>query len=499
MPPAMNTFTGWFLMVFVLAAAWPGSVWLVTRGQNKADGWLPLLLSLALSTGGLTLVMFWLALLNIRFAVLPITLVYTLVMLPGWWLWWRGGRLRPVLNLPQRWPERLALLLLVLISVGILFNSLYWPFSREDALGIYVPFAEQMALQRVLPELPGAFTVYEAYPPLMQLTYAYVYLASGWHNELLARLIPALMSIGCLAAAYTLARTLHGRLAGWISALLLGLTPSFVSWASSGYVDLPMAFFYTLAAIFAWRLWQGGALVDAVLTGALVGLAAWTKNAALVGVGLLAVWLVWTVFRRRIGWTALVMSLVACVVVAAPWYIRNWIGANLIIPPSVWTEQASQSLDTLLILVTRPQDYSLTGVVVLVGLVLALVDFARRRLNAPAYALLLGWTLPFFGFWWLFASYDPRFILLFLPLWCVIAGVQMARLTGAVPPLWRSRLLVLALLLAVILTMPVLWDSVENKDEILRHPLMSVEERRMIAIRERQPELYERWYGEPAP
>jgi 4-amino-4-deoxy-L-arabinose transferase-like glycosyltransferase len=495
----MDTLTGWFFVVFILVAAYPWAVWLTTRVPHASDFWLTILLCLAVSTGVLTLIMFWEMFLGIRIDLWSVTLPYTALMLPGIGLWWREGGKRPVPSRPHMWLEWLALALLALISAGVLFNSLYWPFSREDTIGIYARYAAAMYEQRTLVALPGPLTTYEAYPILMSLTYTYSYLASGWQNEFLARLFPALLSVGCLAAVFTLGRMLRNRSAGWIGALLLAITPTFGSWASSGYVDLPMAFFYTLAAIFAWRLWQSSSRWDALLTGAMMGLALWTKNAALIGVGLWGIWLVWIGFLRRAGWQQIVLAMAVCAAVAAPWYMRNLVVANLIIPPTLWTDRATPSPDTLFILVTHLQTYSLSGPLILLSVLAALTETVRRSLRAPELLLLLWWTIPFYAAWWLFASYDPRFILLFLPLLCVLAGVQMVKAWGILPARWQQRLAILAAIIGVMLALDATWNSVEYKDNILSNPFMSAEERRMTAIRERQPHLYERWYGDDSP
>src|SRR5690606_4304396 len=497
MSRSMDALPGWILSIFILLAAYPWSAWLVQRTHKAPDFWLPLAVSLALGTGVLSLLMFWQMLLGFRLDLWSATLPYLALMLPGWWLWWRDGTKLPPLSLPHSWAERVALALLLLIGAGVLFNSVYWPFGREDSIGIYARFGAFMYDNRALAALPGELTIHEAYPILVPLTYSYAYLASGWPNEFLARLFPGLLSLGCLAAVFTFGKVLHSAAAGWIGALLLAITPAFTSWASSGYVDLPMAFFYTLAAIFCWQLWRSGGSIHALLAGAMMGLAAWTKNAALVGVGLMTLWLLWAMYRRRIGWQQVALALMMCAFIAATWYSRNLIEAGLIIPPTIWAEQANPSLDTLLVLITRPQTYTISGPLIVASVVAALAQLIRRR-NAPKLALLLWWTLPFYGVWWLFASYDPRFILLFLPLLCVLAGVQLAKFWSAVPADWQRRLVMPLMVIATGLALGAVWNSVEYKSEILRHPFMSADERRMTAIRERQRHLYERWYGDSA-
>lgn len=485
----MQTILAWFLVAFILIAAYPWSAWLLRQGDQRRDGWLPLLLALALSTGALSLVMFWEGLLGITFTLWGITLPYLALIIPGWALWWRSGHPLPAFGFPTHWLARLAVGILLVICAGVLFNSVYWPFSRADAVGIYARFGARMAEQRRLMELPGALTIHEAYPILVPLTYTYSYLASGWINEFLARLFPALLSLGCLGAVYTLGTVLRGRLAGWISVMLLALTPAFGSWSSSGYVDLPMAFFYTLAAIFMWRLWQSPNWRDALLAGAMIGLAAWTKNAGLIGIPIFGVWLLWSLLRGRIRLAHTALALIACALVAVPWYLRNLVEANLIIPDTAWTDQAQWTLDTLFILITRPENYSLSGLLIVISLFAAFGEVIYR-LKTPQLLLLLWWVLPFFAAWWLFASYDPRFILLFLPVMCVIAGLQLSKAWDVVPQNWQLRLRVPIAVVMIVIGAAVTWDVVEFKDSFLANPLASVEERRLTVFRERQRRLY---------
>jgi hypothetical protein len=302
----MQDLIAWILVVATLAAAYPWACWLIPRDSRANDsGGLVLLLTLALSTGALSLIMLWEALLGLGLSLAGISLPYFALAVFGFWRW-RTSLRWPSLRLPQTWQARVALTLMAIICAGILFNSLYWPFSRDDALAIYHHYAAIMADSGALAPLPGNPTLYEAYPILIPLTYSYTYLAAGWHNEFLARLVPALLSIACLGAIYHLGKAMHNATAGWLAALLLALTPNFVSWSSTGYVDLPMAYFYSLAAYFAWHLRGSQHWRDALLSGLMLGLAAWTKNAALVGLPLLLLWLLW--IRLPLRLTALAMT-----------------------------------------------------------------------------------------------------------------------------------------------------------------------------------------------
>jgi 4-amino-4-deoxy-L-arabinose transferase-like glycosyltransferase len=464
----------WGLLLVVIFSALPWSAWLLAHAGDPVDLLLAGLLAVGLSAGGLTLLMFWWAVAGLSFDAAGLTAIYLLLMAPGAILLARQRPPIARLRLPDTGTEWLALLALLAIGGAILFNAVYWPFSRDDVLGIYDPFAEQMAETRALIPLPGDETLYEAYPPLMPLTYAYTYLLAGWHHDYVARLLPALLSLGCLGAAYQLGDLLRGRRAAYLSALLLALTPTYVRWASSGYVDLPMAFYYTLTVVFMLRLWRDGRMVDALLAGIMLGLATWTKNAALLGVPVLAGALLAGINRARFTSRAALLALFACALIGGPWYIRNLLGAGLIIPDTAWTEQAQHTLDALLIYITRPQNFGLSGPVMLLALIAAALR-PRRAMTA-----LLWWIVPFFAAWWLFVSYDPRFLLLFLPLTAAVGGVWLSDVWDNLATGWQRRLIGPAYALLLALTLYSIWIGVEYKDNLLRDPLMSDAAKRIV-------------------
>ncbi len=451
----------WIVVILTLAAGYGWSSRLL-----RGNGGLVVTFGLALSVGALTLIMFWESLLGLSLTFASIALPYFVLMLPGWW------RVHlPRLAIPSTWGQRFALLILLVISAAILFNGAYWPFYRDDTIGIYVPAAQAIYQTQALVPLIGADSLYRAYPVLIPLSYSYAYFAAGWQNEYLAKAIATLLSLACLPAACLLGKQFRSERVGWLAALLLILTPFFGRWASSGYVDLPMAFFYTLSATFALRLRETDKIVDAVLAGMLMGLAAWTKNAALIGVILLVLWLIWCLLQRKISLRAAAASLIACTLVAAPWYIRNEIGAGFIMPATAWIDQAQRTLDNALIFLTHTQDFGLPGLLILFGVLVALRDLLwKRKLDA---LVLLLWTLPFFAAWWLLVSYDPRFLLLFLPILCVLASDPLVRLWDWIGPAWQPRYAIVLTLLTLILAAPILFNSVDYKPQILRHPFMS--------------------------
>jgi len=415
----------------------------------------------AWSVGSLTLIMLWLALLGVGWSIGVVAILWMGTIGVGALV---VRRLQGAFIVRAAWTpvEYAAVLITAAIAAAIVFNGTYFPFSRADALGIYRPSALAMWQTGTLEPLIGADSLYRTYPVLVPLLYTFAYQVSGWENEMLAKGLATLLALGCLPAVFLLGAEVGERRVGLAAALLLALTPAFARWASAGYVDLPMATFYTLGALFTLRFWRHGGLLEALVGSVMIGLAAFTKNAGLIGIGLFAGALIGAVFlganrgarARRAIW-----ALIACALVAAPWYVRNLVGAGFLIPDTAWTDQAERSLRTLAIFVTLPNNFALTGWTMLAGVVL----LARRT------PLLLWFVVPFFAAWWLFVSYDPRFLLLFTPILCVGAGWWLTGVTRRAP-----RPIQLAIgALVVVLTVYTLWIAVEYKYAILRAPFMS--------------------------
>lgn len=479
----------WVIMPLLLALALPFAAWCAyhTAPPEAPRGALTVALALVTGAGAISLLMLWEGLIGIPYSAAGIILPYLALMIAGAALWWRERRsIQLKLRHPTSWPERFALALVLLVAAGALFNAAYWPFSRDDTLGIYAPHAHDLYVGRSLIPLTGADSLYRTYPMLVQFNYAFAYFVSGWENEYLARVIPTLLGLAALPATYALGYAHYGRSAGWLGMILLMTAPIVGRWVSSGYVDLPMAAYYALAGWFALQLWTQnsftrGSIITAIAAGLTLGLAAWTKNAALIGVPLLAGWLLWGVLRRRIHWMHAAVALIACGLVAAPWYIRNLIGAGFLIPDTAWTEQAQRTLGNLFVYVTLGDNFGLTGLLITLALPAAAVIAIRER--DPKLAFILWWTLPFFAAWWLFASYDPRFLLLFLPPLCALAGVILMRGWAKLPARAHRPLMLAAAIAAAALTAQTLFYSVEFKDELLRDPFMGHAEKLAIVGR----------------
>lgn len=469
----------WLYLLALLLSASGWGVWLAQHSASPHKALLAALLTLIVHSGALTLWMLFLGLIGIPLSVFAVWGGYSLLMGLGFGLMLHA-RARVQFQLPRKRWQQAVLGFLVLLCAAVLFNSTYHPFYRDDALGIYLPFAIEISETRALVPINAERNLYELYPQLASMHYAHIFSVAGWQNPYAAKLPLTLLSLGVLGATYLLGSSaFHDERVGWLAALTVALTPDFGNWASAGYVDLPMAFFYSMGLLFTLALWRKQRLTDAALAGLCLGLAAWTKNAALLGVGLFTLSLFTGLILRQIHVKHVMLGCSIVAIVVFAWYGRTLILAGALTPDTVWTEQARQTWRELLILVTLPQNYALAGWVMLVGLLRALVRGVRRQLTLAEH-LLLGWSVPYFVVWFAFASYDPRFILLMLPCFAVLGALVLRWLLSETHFAAPIGVRLVGIILVGVLGFSVLWHSVDYKRAILQSPFMSHEAKQTL-------------------
>lgn len=479
-----------------LVFAYPWAALALGRARTPL---LTALVTLALSLGALTLMMLGLALAGAlsRTAIWAVMLI---VFGPGQALLARRERLaihqpQAARRNPVAWRRAEPLAAVALGVTGlmlllIMFNLLYWPFSDDDAVSIYASQSRTIFETRALPRDDG---LYEAYPQMVPLSYAYAYFVAGEINEYLARGFAAALSIGAFGAAGALGAALYDRRTGLIAALLLALTPIFVRWSASGYTDVPAGFFGALAALFAWRLVRRGAGFDALLAGVMAGLAAWTKNSALAFAVSLAVIVLYGMLPRRDGarltWRHAALAGLGLLATAGPWYLRNIVLFGQPVPATLWADRAQPTLENLLPFLTHLGigQFFVAGVILTLGPALALVE--ALRLPGPARdsaRVLLVFALPFVALWWRLASYEVRFLMTILPLAAVMGARALVRISVWLPrpasaPVRRA-LALGAAALVIALAIPAARKAVQFKNDLIDDPLMNDAARHRVAL-----------------
>ena len=496
----MQSFLALVAIVVGMCFAYGWACWFLPA--NRRD-WLTLtLVTFGLSLGWLTLWMFWVTL--IWPGHLSVGLVLggsCIVGIAGLWVKRQDLKPAPVPgSISQAIQdmdavEKTLTAVIVLICAGILFNSVYWPFSDQDALVIYAPIAKEIFRTRTL---PIGQHLYEGYPALVQMAYVYTHLAYGSINEYLARLVPALMALGAVGVTAALGREMRSSRTGIVAAGLVVLTPFFSRWASSGYVDVPSSFYFGLSALFAWRWSQDGGSRNAALAGICAGLALWTKNSAftlLISLGALIVhrWWVGQRHTTAAGMVPLKLGQIVWLVggivaTAGPWYIRNLVTFHFIIPPTLWDYAAQHTLPALFKLVWSWRDVGAIGVIYTLSILYGLARLVWHLKEQPpsGWMILLIMVLPFYAAWWWLASYDIRFLVTIVPLLGVLAGLTIDEwstlLQKRLSPAWNALAQWAAIACVLALIPFAVSKAVLYKGSILHKPFMGNAEKHRIVL-----------------
>ena len=467
----------WIWITVIILSALPWALYFRLGSDDNKSNALTICLSLTFSLGSISLIMLTLGILGVTLRFWLISILYLFIMNLGWIFAWRN---KGDIALKNSWPfgfiRRSIWIICFVIAAAQIINASYWPFFREDTLGIYAPFASTIYESQTLITLEGLtdlYNRYESYPMMMPLIYAYTYMSSNQVQEFLAKTVSTLLALATIPAAYLLGKSAHSKEVGWLSAVLLALTPAFWRWASSGYVDLPMALFTTLSAYFALRLWKKGEVNDAFLTGLHIGLATWVKNAGLV---LYPIILLWCILGFRFGKIKLLHFLflvLTSIISGSIWYLWTFWQAGIVIPNTAWTDQAQHTVSSFFVFIFQWKNYSIVGWLVIFGIAIGIKELFNSGLKKPENFILLVWFVPFWLVWWWFVSYDSRFILLILPLACVLGASSIMFIYGFIEIRFRNFFSAVVLICAAIWAIHGVFVSIQFKDEIISDPFKS--------------------------
>ncbi len=187
--------------------------------------------------------------------------------------------------MPLAWWEYALVLAIFLCVVDITLRCLTTPFLSGDAIAFWTPKAKVFYEHRYAPRAAfgdlSQFLV-PAHPPFVPLTETWTFLWMGNLNEYGMKLIFPLYATLLLAGLWAFSTRLFGRRAGLIATALLAASPILRSFGTTGYVDVPLAFFYLLASA-SMLVWFQTRREPFLLLGAIfAGLTGWLKNEGLL-------------------------------------------------------------------------------------------------------------------------------------------------------------------------------------------------------------------------
>jgi 4-amino-4-deoxy-L-arabinose transferase-like glycosyltransferase len=139
----------------------------------------------------------------------------------------------------------------------------------------------------------------------------------GLRDELAARVPVALTSLAFLGLYWRVISREFGARAGWYAVAMLGTSAGWVGYSHVAVTDLPLAAAFGAAMLVAMPVVARGEGVwgRAAVAGALLGVAVLAKGLVPLALAVPAVWMA----RRH--WRELVVAGLACLAVAAPWYV----------------------------------------------------------------------------------------------------------------------------------------------------------------------------------
>jgi 4-amino-4-deoxy-L-arabinose transferase-like glycosyltransferase len=345
---------------------------------------------------------------------------------------WKGWR-------PANRPPRLIAIYLIVLALLALAVALLAPTDWD---GLFYHLTGPKLYLEAGRITGGIDIPHLSFPALMEMLYAWAMLLRG---DVAAKLLHALFGLLLAGLVALTARRFLGRRAAWPAVVVLTSMPMVGTLAGWAYNDLALAF-YQLAALYAY-LKSANQQIDKrrwlALSGVFAGLAMGLKYTAFVAPLVLAGFVLWrslrnpqhttrnTQYAPRHTLSAIVAFSLPAVLVALPWYAKNWtLTGNPLYPflyelfdgrfwdafRADWYSAAGTgvglqpgtllALPWLLTLGVRDMNYwdGRTGPLFLLALPLllfyGLFRFRRRDANRPA-ALdpLLIFALAQFAFW----------------------------------------------------------------------------------------------------
>src|SRR5580698_757670 len=283
--------------------------------RNMRPRWAATLFDAALGTGvgmGLTSILF--LLLDVSGVASPAAIFGVDVALVGVLAWqWQRTRASDVESSSDgtwgfRWTWLLALAFgaaLLLSGIRLVQMAAALPVGEWDAWALWNLRAKFLAgpagawRYALSPLLKNS---HPDYPLLLPAFVARVWKAGATMDAIVPILTALLFFAALIALLVSVIALLRGAAAALLAGLVILSTTSLLTWASSQYADIPLAFYYlaAIALLFLEGSQTEGQRWTLLWAGLCTGLAAWTKNEGIAFLASIAVvYLAFTFWQRR--------------------------------------------------------------------------------------------------------------------------------------------------------------------------------------------------------
>jgi len=272
-----------YALIVILIA---GRSLLSNRYVNVDERPLPVCLSYYFFAGSivLSLYMFLLSLVGIRFSVFAVSLPFIVFIIYDIY------RSRPVIRLqmPQiRKPDPEAFLfaavsiILALVIISVFLNNYFLPVFRADAIAHWMFQAKIFFVERRIPLDVLLHKVYDYradYPLLVPLNLAWIGICIGSWQDTAVRVIFSCQYLAAIIIFYDALKEYSGGLFAAMASMMIFSVPVLLAHIENGYADFTLAAFALLATIAFFNWIRKERFADLCLAALFIGGAAWTKN-----------------------------------------------------------------------------------------------------------------------------------------------------------------------------------------------------------------------------
>lgn len=306
-------------LIAVVAVGW-GMISVIFRKSAELFTAEKFALSYAVGLGLISVAMAALSAAGVRIEVYHIALM----AIAGWTLslYFKGS---VIAGDPRRYPlsfiEKFFILAIVFQIGYAFFRAMIMPIEAYDAVAIYGIKAKIFYLAGGVPQdffsRMGSFVNHIEYPLLIPLAEDSIYIFFKGINDIASKAIFPMYYLSALIVLYSMIRRFAARKAALLFTFLLATVPQFYDYASNGYADLPLAFYFS-AGLFYMFLWMRGKPGSYLALSLLLSaMAVWTKSEglALLGVNIFTA-IFYAVVSGKVRARQAVLYIAICVISA---------------------------------------------------------------------------------------------------------------------------------------------------------------------------------------
>ncbi|MCB0162659.1 MAG: glycosyltransferase family 39 protein [Anaerolineae bacterium] len=278
---------------------------------------------------GLGVIAYGILLLGLLGLLQPLAVFVWLLLIAIWsWPQWRemaDSLPRWLADKSQAWRnapfwQKMLLVTMSLILILTMLQSLSPPIDPDGLIDHLQAPRIFLQAERIY---PTPDFVFGNFPFTIELLFA-----SGmvFGTDTFAKLIHLTFAVLLVLGTFALGRRYLSSNGAWVAAAILVGMPIFPIWAGLAYIDMGWTL-YEFLGVYAILLWADRNQQRwVILSGVMIGFALGSKYLAFAGAGAIGLWVLWQ--ARLKGWRTLFGSAALfggiALVVASPWFIKNW-------------------------------------------------------------------------------------------------------------------------------------------------------------------------------